>query len=92
MDIKTIDHLCELSKLNYSDDGKVKVMAEMDSIINLMDTIKEFDIVYDDTKDKNEITFSDLRKDAAEESFPTDKLLSNTEARDNCYVIPKMME
>lgn len=92
MDIKTIDHLCVLSKLDYSDEEKQKVMEEMSDIINLMDTIKEFDITYDDTKDKNEIKFSDLRKDEAAASFPTEKLLSNTQPRDNCYVIPKMME
>ena len=49
MDIKTIDHLCNLSKLNYTDEGKEKVMGEMSAIIELMDTVKEFDVVYDDT-------------------------------------------
>ena len=53
MDIKTIDHLCNLSKLNYTDEGKEKVMGEMSAIIELMDTVKEFDVVYDDTKDNN---------------------------------------
>ena len=47
MDIKTIDHLCNLSKLNYTDEGKEKVMGEMSAIIELMDTVKEFDVVYD---------------------------------------------
>ena len=55
MDIKTIDHLCNLSKLNYTDEGKEKVMGEMSAIIELMDTVKEFDVVYDDTKDNNSI-------------------------------------
>ena len=56
MDIKTIEHLCNLSKLNYTDEGKQKVMAEMSEIISLMDTVKEFDVVYDDTKDNNSIS------------------------------------
>ena len=34
MDIKTIDHLCNLSKLNYTDEGKEKVMGEMSAIID----------------------------------------------------------
>ena len=77
MDIKTIDHLCNLSKLNYTDEGKEKVMGEMSAIIELMDTVKEFDVVYDDTKDNNSISYDEVRKDVAKPSFPTEKLLSN---------------
>lgn len=62
MDIKTIDHLCNLSKLNYTDEGKEKVMGEMSAIIELMDTVKEFDVVYDDTKDNNSISYDEVRK------------------------------
>ncbi|MCH5324781.1 MAG: Asp-tRNA(Asn)/Glu-tRNA(Gln) amidotransferase subunit GatC [Eubacterium sp.] len=92
MDIKTIDHLCELSKLNYTDEEKQKVMEEMGAIIELMDTVKEIDLTYDDTKDNNSIEYSAVRKDEAKPSFPTDKLLSNTEPQDDCYVVPKMVE
>lgn len=70
MDIKTIDHLCNLSKLNYTDEGKEKVMGEMSAIIELMDTVKEFDVVYDDTKDNNSISYDEVRKDVAKPSFP----------------------
>lgn len=92
MDIRTIEHLCNLSKLNYTDEGKQRVMEEMDAIIRLMDTVKEFDVVYDDTKDNNSISYEDLRADVAQESAPTEKLLSNTTPQDNCYVVPKMVE
>ena len=92
MDAVTLSHLCDLSKLNFSDDEKDGVMTEMGDIIALMDTIQSFDIVYDDTKDKNEIKFDELREDKANESYPPEKLLQNTESRDNCYALPKMME
>ena len=55
-------------------------------------TVKEFDLVYDDTKDNNDIRYDDVRRDEAKESFPTEKLLSNTQSSDNCYVVPKMVE
>ena len=42
MDIKTLDHLCALSKLNYSEEEQKKTIAQMSDIINLMDTIKEW--------------------------------------------------
>lgn len=92
MDIKTIDHLCNLSKLNYTDEGKEKVMGEMSAIIKLMDTVKQFDVVYDDTKDNNSISYDEVRKDVAKPSFPTEKLLSNTQPSGNCYVVPKMVD
>lgn len=92
MDIATLDHICRLSKLNFTEEEQQKALAEMSDIIGLMDTIKEYDITYDDTKDHNEIRYDDLRKDIPEPSFPTEKLQQNTTPRDNCYVVPKMME
>ena len=92
IELKTIEHLCELSKLNYDEAGLQKVMGEMGDIIELMDEIKSFDLTYDDTKDGNEIRFGDTREDVAEESFPAEKLLSNAENTDGCYVVPKVVE
>ncbi len=92
MELKTIQHLCELSKLNYDEDGLKKVMGEMSDIIDLMDTIKSFDLTYDDTKDNNSISFNDVREDEAQPSFPTEKLLANAENTENCYVVPKVVE
>lgn len=92
VELKTIEHLCELSKLNYDEAGLQKVMGEMSDIIDLMDEIKEFDLTYDDTKDNNQIRFGDTREDKAEESFPTEKLLANAENTDGCYVVPKVVE
>ena len=92
MDIKTLDHLCELSKLRFTEDEQRVAIAEMSDIIALMDKIKEYDITYDDTKDHNEIGYMDVREDIPKESYPTEKLQQNTQPRDNCYVVPKMME
>ncbi len=92
IELKTIQHLCELSKLNYDEDGLKKVMGEMSDIIDLMDTIKSFDLTYDDTKDNNSISFNDVREDEAQPSFPTEKLLANAENTENCYVVPKVVE
>ena len=92
MDIATLDHICRLSKLNFTEEEQQKALAEMSDIIALMDTIKEYDITYDDTKDHNEIRYADLREDIPAPSFPTEKLQQNTTPRDNCYVVPKMME
>lgn len=92
MDIKTFHHLCNLSKLNYSEAEQEKTNVQMSDIIDLMDTIKDYNISYDDTMDKNEISYEELREDAPEPSFDTEKLQQNTQPRDNCYVVPKIME
>lgn len=92
MDIKTLEHLCELSKLDLNAGEKERMLSDMSSIIELMDTIKDFSLDYDDTADMNEITLGDLREDVCRGSFPVDLLMQNTVSRDNCYVIPKMLE
>ena len=92
MDIATLDHICALSRLNFTEDEQKEMLGQMTDIIELMDTIKEYDISYDDTKDHNEIGYDDLRKDIPAPSFPTEKLQQNTTPRDNSYVVPKMME
>ena len=66
--------------------------SKSEKIIELMDTVKEFDVVYDDTKDNNSISYDEVRKDVAKPSFPTEKLLSNTQPSGNCYVVPKMVD
>lgn len=94
IDTATLDHIAELSKLSFTEEEKEKMREQMSDIITLMDTIKDIDIQYDDTKDKNEISYADLREDKAGESFPTERLLQNTEpgGDGDCYVLPKMME
>ncbi len=93
-DRATLDHIAELSKLSFTDEESEIMAEQMGDIITLMDTIRDIDVQYDDTKDKNEIAYDMLREDRAEESFATEKLLQNTEAGGdgNCYVLPKMME
>lgn len=92
MDKTTLAHLCELSKLDFTEEQQDAVIAQMDDIIALMDKIKEYDVTYDDTQDHSEIPYGALREDAAQPSYDTARLQQNTQPRDDCYVVPKMME
>lgn len=92
MDKTTLAHLCELSKLDFTEEQQDAVIAQMDDIIALMDQIKEYDVTYDDTQDHNEIPYQALREDVAQPSYDTARLQRNTQPRDDCYVVPKMME
>ena len=85
MDLNMVKYLAELSKLEYSDKELAATAEQMTDIIDLMDTVKEFDVVYDDTKDN-------LRKDEVIESMPTSKVLSNAVNTNNCFVVPKVVE
>ena len=86
MDKTTLAHLCELSKLDFTEEQQDAVIAQMD------DQIKEYDVTYDDTQDHNEIPYQALREDVAQPSYDTARLQQNTQPRDDCYVVPKMME
>lgn len=92
MEKKTLIHLSNLGKINFTDEELNRFGSEMSEIIALMDKIKEIDITYDDTKDNNAISFNDLREDIAIESYPVDELLKNAEHIDDCYIVPKVVD
>ena len=94
MEKSTLLHIAELSKLSFTDEEAETMMEQMGDIIDLMDTIRDVDLEYDDTKDKKEISYQQLRTDSARESYPAEKLLKNaeTDGTGSCYTIPKMME
>lgn len=92
MELNMVKYLAELSKLQFSDEELKKVSAEMTDIIDLMDTVKEIDITYDDLKDNHNVYLNDLRKDVVQESMSTDKVLKNAVNTNNCFVVPKVVE
>lgn len=92
MDLNMVKYLAELSKLEYSDKELAATAEQMTDIIDLMDTVKEIDITYDDLKDNHDVYLNDLRKDEVIESMPTSKVLSNAVNINNCFVVPKVVE
>ena len=87
-----VKYLAELSKLEYSDKELAATAEQMTDIIDLMDTVKEIDITYDDLKDNHDVYLNDLRKDEVIESMPTSMVLSNAVNTNNCFVVPKVVE
>lgn len=92
MDLNMVKYLAELSKLEYSDKELAATAEQMTDIIDLMDTVKEIDITYDDLKDNHDVYLNDLRKDEVIESMPTSKVFSNAVNTNNCFVVPKVVE
>lgn len=92
MDMDTIKHLCTLSRLKYSDEDLRRVMGEMTDILRLMDTVGDFKLVYDDTRDGNSVALTELREDTAQPSAPSEQILANAKSSDGCFIVPKVVD
>jgi aspartyl-tRNA(Asn)/glutamyl-tRNA(Gln) amidotransferase subunit C len=87
-----VSYLSKLGKLSFTDEELQKTAEEMTGIIEIMDTVKEIDVVYDPYADNKNVYLNDLREDASEASMPTEKILQNAENSENCFVVPKVVE
>ena len=92
MELNMVKYLAQLGKLEFSDEELAKVSEEMTDIINLMDTVKEIDITYDDLKDNHDVYLNELRTDDVKESMPTPEILKNAVNANNCFIVPKVVE
>ncbi len=92
MDLEMVKYLAELGKLDFTDEELTKASSDMTSIIELMDKVKEIDITYDAVADNKNIYLNDLREDENAPSMPTEKVIANAKNRDNCFVVPKVVE
>lgn len=92
MDLQMIAYLAELGKLHFTPDEMEQMAAEMTSIIEIMDTVKEIDVEYDALADNKNIYLNDLREDSKTDSFSTEKILQNAINDENCFVVPKVVE
>ena len=88
-----VRHLANLSRLAFNDDEMKKMADDMTGIIEIMDTIKDIDVTYEPIKDNHNVYLNDLRKDIADDSFPTEKILGNAAVvSENAFVVPKVVE
>ena len=92
MDLKTVEYLANLSKLEFSQEELEKTAEQMTDIIALMDSVKEIDITYDAHKDNQNVYLNEFREDVNNPSMPTPKVLSNAVNTNNCFVVPKVVE
>ena len=86
-----VSYLSKLGKLSFTDEELQKTAEEMTGIIEIMDTVKEIDVVYDAFADNKNVYLNDLREDASEASMATGKILQNAENSENCFVVPKVL-
>lgn len=92
MDLDMVKYLSKLAKLDFTEEGFEKMADDMTGIIEIMDTVKEVDVAYNPYKDNHNVYLKDLRKDVAEPSLPTEKILQNAVNSENSFVVPKVVE
>lgn len=92
MDLQMVSYLGKLSKITFSEDELQEMAKDMTDIIGIMDTVREIDVTYDAELDNKNVFLYDLRQDEEHESMPTEKILQNAQSRDNCFVVPKVVE
>lgn len=91
MDIKEIEHLAELSKLEFSTEELEEFSNEFSSLLELADIVKNAEI--SGSSFINSTDMLNLREDKAKDSMPVDILLENTPVvKKDCIVVPRIME
>lgn len=91
MDIKQIEHLAELSKLEFSEEELKNFADDFKSLIELADIVKNTDI--DGEINYRTVDMNELREDVVKESTPVEILLENApQAKNDCFVVPRIME
>ena len=91
MDIKEIEHLAELSKLEFSQEELQSFSKEFEQLVEFADVVKNSS----ETGDINYTTvdMKDLREDIPKQSMNVEKLLQNTPKVSNqSIVVPRIVE
>ncbi|AUS95063.1 Asp-tRNA(Asn)/Glu-tRNA(Gln) amidotransferase GatCAB subunit C [Clostridium thermosuccinogenes] len=92
-DVRLISHLAELCKINMTERELEIKAEEMNSIINLMDSIREVNIDNNNLNSNNGTYYENLREDIIEKSFDRDEMLKNSKGvREGCFSVPKVVE
>ena len=91
MEIKEIEHLAELSKLEFTEQEIIEFAKDFESIVNLANQIKNADISGE--RAVTTMPMADLREDEPAPSTPVDILLQNApEQNKDSFVVPRIME
>lgn len=91
MDLKEIQHLAELSKLEFSKEELENFSLDFASLVSLADKIKNANVK--SNRVLSSIDLKDLREDDVKESLPTKTVLKNAPvAKKDSFVVPRVVE
>ena len=88
-----IDHLAALSRLSFDGEAKDKMAADMESIMQLMDTITEVEITEEEYPLTAEGGMELLREDTLQPSMPVEDALANAKGKLYHFIaVQKLMD
>ena len=88
-DKQLIDYLCKLAKLSFEEEEKAKMAKDMESIMALMDSIKDVNIKAEDYPLSFPGEQANLREDEIRASLPVDEALANVPDRKFHFIAVK---
>lgn len=90
IDLNAINKLCQMSQLEFSEDDKITLMHEVQSITQLLDNMKE---VPEESSFLHTQKISDLRKDTPCESMDKSDVFQNApRSCSDYFVVPKVVD
>ena len=91
MDIKQLEHLAELSKLEFSQEELVNFDKDFENLINMVEKVKTCNISGE--RRLKVISMDDLREDEVVPSTSVEKLLKNSpDTKKDSVAVPRIME
>ena len=92
-DYQLIDHLAALSRLSFTGAEKEEMAADMESIMNLMDTITQVEISEEEYPLTAEGGMELLRADEERPSMPAEEVLANAKGQLYHFIaVQKLMD
>lgn len=89
-DKEMVRYLSGLGKLSLTEQELESFAADMERILEIMDSINEVEITGEVYQEPG-VAFGDLRQDEKKDSTPTETILQNAkEKQDNAFVVPKL--
>lgn len=90
IDSSEIDKLCKMSALEFSDEDKITLIAEVNSIKSMLDKLGE---VEDEQAFLNTQKLSDLREDEVRDGMSESEVFLNAPHSSNGYfIVPKVVD
>lgn len=91
IDLDQIDHLADLSGLNFTDKDRLVMQKEVSGIINMLEQCKDVELV-EQSKPKT-VSLADLREDRVKNSLKKDVAIGQAVETKNDYIaIPKVVD
>lgn len=87
------EHVANLARLDFTEQEKVKLIKDMETIISYLDKLKELDTSDITPREHVKPIRNVFREDSIKESFDRKRMLANAPCHEKgCYKVPKIVE